>query len=72
MQSNSLSLVARVMRACLRILVKRGLRADSSIEAARRRLDFLGSLVPRPPRGTETIVVDAGGVTADRGGARDG
>jgi acetyl esterase/lipase len=64
--SKSLSLRARVMRACLRILVKRSLRADSSVEAARRRLKLLGRLVPRPPRGTETIAVDAGGVEAVR------
>jgi acetyl esterase/lipase len=54
------------MRVCLRILVKRGLRADPSVGGARRRLAVLGRLVPHPPRGTETIVVDAGGVKADR------
>jgi acetyl esterase/lipase len=53
------------MRACLRILVKRGLGAHPSIEAARRRLKVMGRLVHRPPRGTETTVVDAGGVRAD-------
>jgi epsilon-lactone hydrolase len=65
-QSKSLSLRARIMRACLRVLVKRRLRADPSIEGARRRLELLGRLVPGPPRGTETIAVDAGGVKADR------
>ena len=54
------------MRACVRILVKRRLRADPSIEGARRRLAFLGRLVPRPPRSTEMIAVDAGGVKAER------
>jgi epsilon-lactone hydrolase len=65
-QSKSLSLRARIMRACLRVLVKRRLRADPSIEGARRRLELLGRLVPGPPRSTETIAVDAGGVKADR------
>jgi monoterpene epsilon-lactone hydrolase len=65
-QFKSLSVRARVMRACLRILIKHGLRADSSVEAARRRLNLVGRLVARPPRGTETIAVDAGGVKADR------
>jgi acetyl esterase/lipase len=54
------------MRACLRVLVKRSLRADPSVAAARRRLELLGRFVPRPPRGTETTAVDAGGVMADR------
>src|SRR5712664_3873927 len=65
-RSKSPSLVARVMRICLRILVKRGLRANPSVEATRRHLRILGRLVPRPPRGTETIAIDAGGVPADR------
>jgi acetyl esterase/lipase len=66
MQSKSLSLVALLMRPCLRILVKRSLRADSSLDAARRHVNLLSRLVPRPPPGTETISVDAGGVKADR------
>src|SRR5258707_6095015 len=65
-RSKSPSLVARVMRICLRILVKRGLRATSSVESTRPHLRILGRLVPRPPRGTETIAIDAGGVPADR------
>jgi hypothetical protein len=66
MPSKSLSLSARVMRVCVRIVVKGGLRADPTVEGARRRMKSLGRLVPRPPRGTETIAVDAGGVKADR------
>jgi epsilon-lactone hydrolase len=65
-QLKSLSLRARVMRACLRVLVKGRLRADPSVAGARRRLKFLGRLVPGPPRGTETTAVDAGGVKAER------
>jgi hypothetical protein len=66
MPSKSLSLSARVMRVCVRIVVEGGLRADPTVEGARRRMKSLGRLVPRPPRGTETIAVDAGGVKADR------
>src|SRR5215216_6163746 len=54
------------MRACMRILVKRSIRADPTVDAVRRRLKLLGRLVSRPPRDTETITVDAGGVQADR------
>jgi len=64
-QSNSLSLRAQVIRACLHILVKPSLRAASSIQAARRHVRLHGLLVSHPPRGTETITVDAGGVKAD-------
>jgi acetyl esterase/lipase len=61
----SLSLNARVVRAGVRIVSKRTLSADSSVEAARGHLNALGRLVPRPPRNTETIAVEAGGVKAD-------
>jgi monoterpene epsilon-lactone hydrolase len=57
---------ARLMRACVRILVKRSIRANPTVDAARRRLKLLGRLVPGPPRGTETIAGVAGGVKADR------
>jgi hypothetical protein len=63
MKFKSLSLGAHVMRACLRILVKRGMRADRTIEGARQRIRFQGWLVPRPPRSTETIAVDAGPIS---------
>lgn len=62
--SKSPSVVARVMRIGLP-MVKHGLRANPSVEAARRQLKFVGRLVPRAPRGTETVTVDAGGVPAD-------
>jgi monoterpene epsilon-lactone hydrolase len=65
-QSNSLSMRAQIIRACLHILVKRSLRAASSVQAARRHVKLHGLLVSHPPRGTETIAVDAGGVKADR------
>jgi acetyl esterase/lipase len=65
-QSNSLSMRAQIIRACLHILVKRSLRAASSVQAARRHVKLHGLLISHPPRGTETIAVDAGGVKADR------
>lgn len=61
-----MSLRAYVLRACLRILIKRSRRAYPSVDVVRRRLKLLGGLVHRPPRGTETIAVDAGGIKADR------
>jgi len=65
-QSKSLSLVARVMRIGLRLVAKPALRANPSVDAARRQLTLADQLVPHPPRGTETIAIDAGGVPADR------
>ncbi len=65
-QSKSLSLVARVMRIGLRLVAKPALRANPSVDAARWQLTLADRLVPRPPRGTETIAIDAGGVPADR------
>jgi monoterpene epsilon-lactone hydrolase len=65
-ETKSSSLRARAIRGLLRILVKRQLRADPSIEGARRRLELLGRLVPGPPRGTETTSLDANGVKAER------
>jgi epsilon-lactone hydrolase len=61
-----LSLVARVVRISLRLVVKPVLRANASVEAARWQLRLADRLIPRPPRGTETIVIDAGGVAAER------
>src|SRR5262245_31475095 len=61
-----LSLRAHVMRAGMRVLVKRSIRADPSVDGVRRRLKLLGRLVPGPPRGTETVRLDAGGVMAER------
>jgi acetyl esterase/lipase len=64
-EANAQSLVARVMRIGLPML-KHDLRANPSVEAARRQLKLADRLIPRPPRGSETIAVDAGGVPADR------
>jgi epsilon-lactone hydrolase len=65
-QSTRLSLVARVVRIGLRIVAKPVLRANASVEAARWQLRLADRLIPRPPRGTETIAIDAGGVPAER------
>jgi epsilon-lactone hydrolase len=65
-RSVPLSLVARVVRIGLRIVAKPVLRANASVEAARWQLRLADRLIPRPPRGTETIAIDAGGVPAER------
>jgi epsilon-lactone hydrolase len=65
-QSTRLSLVARVVRIGLRIVAKPILRANASVEAARWQLRLADRLIPHPPRGTETLAIDAGGVPAER------
>jgi epsilon-lactone hydrolase len=61
-----MSLRADALRACIRLLVKRRLRAVTSVDVARRRLSFLSRFVPPPPRGTETIATTIAGVPAAR------
>src|SRR5262245_39382003 len=61
-----MSLRARAMRTCMRVVVKGSIRAGASVQAARRNLALVAPLVPRPPRSTETIAVMVGGVPADR------
>ena len=61
-----MSLRADALRACIRLLVKRRLRAVTSLEGVRRRLLFLSRFVPPPPRGTETIATTIGGIPAAR------
>jgi monoterpene epsilon-lactone hydrolase len=61
-----LSVRAHMMRACMRVVVKRSIRANPSVDAVRRRLKFMSRFIPGPSRGTETIRIDAGGVMADR------
>ena len=63
---SGISLRAHVMRACMRVVVKRRIRADPSVEGVRRRLRFMSRFIPGPPRSTETVTLDAGGVMADR------
>jgi monoterpene epsilon-lactone hydrolase len=61
-----MSLQASVLRACIRLFVKRHLRSVNSIASVRRRLSFHSRFVPPPPRRTETIATTIGGVTAHR------
>src|SRR5262249_16404909 len=65
-QSAPLSLVARVVRIGLRMVAKPVLRANLSVEAARWQLRLANRRIPTPPRATETTVIDAGGVPAER------
>jgi epsilon-lactone hydrolase len=65
-RSQPLSLAARGLRIGLRMVAKPLLRATPSVEAARWQLRLADRFVPRPPRGTETVAVDAGGVPAER------
>jgi acetyl esterase/lipase len=61
-----MSFGAEVMRVCVRLLVKRRMRGLTSVDVARRRLQFMSRFVPWPPRGTTTVPTDAGGVAAER------
>ena len=65
-QSTPLSLGARVVRIGLRLVAKPILRANASVDAARWQLRLADRLIPRPPRDTETVVIDAGGVANER------
>jgi acetyl esterase/lipase len=49
-----------------RWLLKHLGRNDVTIEQKRRRVAAVQRLVPKPPAGTQTLAVDAGGVRADR------
>jgi epsilon-lactone hydrolase len=62
----AVSLRVRLIRLGFRILLKNRSYADTRLPALRRRFLFLTRLVPKPPRGTTTIAIDAGGVPADR------
>lgn len=59
------SFAARALRTFMPVL-KYSLRAFPTVAAARLQLKIVAPLVPRPPRGTRTTPVDAGGVPADR------
>lgn len=60
-----LSIAARMARPCLRALFRRGVRANITVERARRQIEFLTWFVPPPPVGTRRREVDAGGVKAE-------
>jgi epsilon-lactone hydrolase len=59
------SLRAELVRLGVRWLMKRRSRCET-VEGARRRLAEMEAFIPRPPAGTQTVAVDAGGVKADR------
>ncbi|RNJ48120.1 alpha/beta hydrolase [Methylocystis hirsuta] len=61
-----MSLRAELIRFCLPWFMRPRSRADIQIEDVRREVAGFAHLVPPPPRGTELIVVDAGGVKAER------
>lgn len=61
-----MSLRAEIMRLVLRHLIRPRIHANSSVATVRKRMALLGRLIPRPPRGTETAAIDAGGVPAAR------
>jgi len=60
------SLRAELVRLGGRWLLKHRGRNDVTIEQKRRRAAAAARLVPKPPAGTQTLAVDAGGVRADR------
>ena len=53
------------MRLGLSWLVKRRARQET-LEQSRRRFLAMEALIPHPPRGTETISINVGGISADR------
>ncbi len=61
-----MSLRAELIRFCLPWFMRPRFQSDIQIDDVRRRVARFAQLVPRPPRGTELIAVDAGGVKAER------
>jgi epsilon-lactone hydrolase len=61
-----MSVRAEIMRLVLRHLIRPRVHANSSVATVRKRMKLLGRLIPHPPRATETVAIDAGGVPAAR------
>jgi epsilon-lactone hydrolase len=62
-----LSWRADVLRRGMRLLpLKRRISAKTSVATVRAQLKFIARLVPRPPRGTTIVAIDAGGAPAER------
>src|SRR5260370_30212812 len=61
-----MSVRAELLRLALRLLKKWHSRKYVPIATARRRLKRIETFVPRPPAGTQTTAIDAGGVNAVR------
>jgi monoterpene epsilon-lactone hydrolase len=57
---------AELLRIGLRLLKRRHAHSEVAIAAVRRRLKHVERIVPRPPAGTQTTAVDAGGISAVR------
>jgi epsilon-lactone hydrolase len=55
---------AELLILSLRYLKKRQNRVAPPLATVRRRLKLIERIVPRPPAGTQTIAIDAGGVNA--------
>jgi len=64
-RNGRMSLRAKSVRLGLSLFVK-GRARHETLEQARRRFLAMESLIPHPPRDTETITINAGGVSADR------
>jgi len=60
------SLRAELVRLGGRWLLKHRSRNDVTLDQKRRRVAVVQRLVPKPPADTQTLAVDAGGVSADR------
>jgi epsilon-lactone hydrolase len=61
-----MSLRAELVRLCLPWFMRPRFPSDVQIEDVRRRMTRFVHLIPSPPRGTEVIAVDVGGVKAER------
>jgi acetyl esterase/lipase len=62
----AMSVRAELMRVLLRHAVRPRVHAQASVPLVRKRMALLARLIPRPPRGTLTEAIDAGGVPAAR------
>lgn len=60
-----MTLRAELIRFCLPWFMRPRFLSDIQVEDARRQVARFARLVPAPPRGTELIEVDAGGVKAE-------
>jgi epsilon-lactone hydrolase len=61
-----MSLRAELVRLGLRWIFKRRMGSSTTLEEVRQSIDGHLKWIPNPPKGTETTVVDAGGVPAVR------
>jgi acetyl esterase/lipase len=59
-----MSLRAEIMRLFLRVVVRPNVQGKASLDRVRRHVALLTRCVPRPPRSTKTVAVDAGGTPA--------